>query len=135
MREIKFRAWDKIFKEMGNVACLNLSEFSTDHIIKNKSHPNFYNQTFNNLILMQYTGLKDVHGKEIYEGDIIIELYDGKPKHSIPSNCIVEWGFHSDHSSYMYQLGWNLWEEEEYKVVGNIYENPELLRNDHLPSH
>lgn len=70
----------------------------------------------------QYTGLKDKNGKEIYEGDVI-ESASGKYKY------IVEW----HHASWIRKpIGWwrftSLYQHiEREKIIGNIYENPELL--------
>jgi len=112
MREIKFRAWHEGANEYPKVNkasdCLRWLE---------EGQP---------VIIEQYTGLKDMNGVEIYEGDII-----AKPGWHYPISMTVEFGFHSDHSSYMFQLGWNLWEDEGYQVVGNIHENPELLEASH----
>jgi len=101
MREIKFRIWDKKTKQIFEVGLWNISEY-------------VFSSTY---ILMQYTGLKDVHGKEIYEGDIVIEGYKGKY-----GTYEVKWNV----------KGFNLGSEDgdEYEVIGNIYENPELLARD-----
>lgn len=110
MREIKFRAWDKKKKEM-----------ITKMYIK---RINIYEETLNNLfedkdvVFMQYTGLKDINGKEIYEGDII------KNPHG---KSVIEYiysSFHPLDESDGYNSGYK---SEEVEVIGNIYENPELL--------
>lgn len=141
MREIKFRAWDKKRKEMVPDLCdwaiyeskegfeLRLGEPIKNHI---------GGFTEGGGILMQYTGLKDKNGKEIYEGDIVKYL---------PINAVVvikfgtvsigtdDWGvehimtgfygkFQDDSTQ---QLGLET-TPEKYKVIGNIYENPELLK-------
>ncbi len=70
--------------------------------------------------LMQYTGLKDKNGKEIYEGDIVLNKYGN----------VCEMVFRH-HGFYYTRPGWKTRlahpNGEELEVVGNIYENPELL--------
>ena len=70
-REIKFRVWDVGNKEMLEVQELNFE--STFYGGRIAIRPDQYNDYFDteDMILMQYTGLKDKNGKEIYEGDII----------------------------------------------------------------
>ena len=75
--------------------------------------------------VMQYTGLKDKNGKEIYEGDIVQSIDDSHPIFK------VVWLCDSEHACYALQQGKELWWLEHYpelEVKGNIYENPELLK-------
>lgn len=122
MREIKFRAWDKENEKMMKVSSLSL---------KNKEIAVRENRTYHffrmqNLELMQYTGLKDKNGKEIYEGDIVV-------LNNIENDnmCIVRY----EHSSYRLE-GWSLREdlsnvEDRFlEVVGNIYESKNLLEEN-----
>lgn len=78
-------------------------------------------------IVMQYTGIKDKNGFEIYEGDIITGVFSGNPKVKI-SGAVSFWekglawavAVH-DGSAYM------LASVDNIEVIGNIYENPDLL--------
>ena len=85
MREIKFRAWLEPEKKMNN----GLFGLRSDGEVSFQSNnPEF------NVILMQYTGLKDKNGKEIYEGDIVVKkeymwFSDGAPNY----RGTVEWIF------------------------------------------
>jgi len=121
MREIKFRAWDKRMKEMFNNVFL-----AGCRIYKNKplmwiEHDNGFNKLFQGE-LMQFTGLKDKNGKEIYEGDIVKYMVG-------PWEQICEVYF----SDGMFKvktdtLAWECGNDPvTIEVIGNIYENPELL--------
>jgi hypothetical protein len=96
MREIKFRRWCETWMD-NTPSWIGLidGEFSSE------------------CELMQYTGLTDKNGKEIYEGDIILHPSGRRYKVEIPS-C--------------YELVWT-GEVKKIEVEGNIYENPELLEN------
>ncbi len=127
MREIKFRAWDKDEKRM-------TPAFSLKNICFKGVWDYFpCLKNFNPHCVMQYTGLKDKKGKEIYEGDII------KCGKLVTSVKWVNGGFWSvDKSNYGGNLhgnnmvvGYLDWAKGcgyEPEVIGNIYENPELTR-------
>ena len=120
MREIKFRAWDMVTVKMVVWEDL-LNKHDLNEIFK-------YGY---DLELMQYTGLKDKNGVEIYEGDIIttdlqrqyliVEYRNG----AFMLNC-------NDGEEDYYDIFFSTYEEPKkvYKygeVVGNIYDNPELM--------
>src|SRR5690554_1350076 len=128
MRGIKFRAWDKTTEEMLQVKALILAENTLlgcggkPHIFDehNDLHP------FNEVALMRYTGLEDINGKEIYEGDIVyarccekyLEVYWND------IGC-GGWWFAEKIDGDMYPVG--KIDLDWLEVKGNIYENPELL--------
>lgn len=123
MREIKFRAWCKRHKVMiYHIGSINWNE-------QNNIFVNQDAKCAGNEILMQYTGLKDKNGKEIYEGDIL--LYDSGSKTSVFYNngaFVRSYG-----NSNMYLLYDSFIEDGclyNYEVIGNIYENPELLEGE-----
>ena len=130
MRDIKFRAWDKKYNEMiPDLIC-----FYKDGGISHNNHFNSdispfrgYMWDSRNLEIMQYTGLKDKNGIEIYEGDIIKvngNLYE--VWHSGLAFGLID--KNKDFFEYMCQLcDMN---GKVYEVIGNIYKNPELLRNN-----
>ena len=124
MREIKFRAWDLYNECMFNVGDIDwrhcfVGEMEADH-----------QRYLKDVILMQYTGLKDKNGLDIYEGDIIEEyLSDSEDDNYLYSGVIVyfntEFCLKIKNDTYikLVNTGNNL------EVIGNIYQNPELLTN------
>ena len=124
MREIKFRAWSSTMKKMLNWDA-----------VSGMSAWLLFTETKAN-IPMQYTGLIDKNGVEIYEGDIItiidkVSEYNEKISREKFGYFVVHWseqlagwypeslnGYEPDES------WWSVWDTE---VIGNIYENPELL--------
>ena len=130
MREYKFRAWLKKEKKMVEVLSINFQEKRISVPANGDiRRPNFYD--FDGVVLMQYTGLKDKNGTEIYESDILDDSYisclsKGKViKHFIATyKNAMFFGELIGKTPYgdmpLYHL-------IKTKVIGNIYENPELL--------
>lgn len=116
MREIKFRAWDKLNKEMFNVEIIDFQErkLYKDSVSYCK---------FENIELMQYTGLKDMKGKEIYEGDIVT-LHNGKYKVIFNTE---EARFVLRDDEFELEIPFTNNNSKRMEIVGNIYENSELL--------
>jgi len=67
-REIKFRAWDKINNKMYPITGISFTNKDVWLQINDKQ---IMGANFNEIEIMQYTGLKDIHSNEVYEGDIV----------------------------------------------------------------
>ena len=119
MREIKFRAWDK--KEMHYGVGIDSTD-TYPRCITGASIDSLRMLPLENIELMQYIGLKDKHGKEIYEGDIFRIPPD--KHHKEPEDNIVEY-FEGIYMLADHGLHLNDWNEKG-EIIGNIYENPEL---------
>ena len=131
MREIKFRAWLKEEKKMVNVETIDFTDKSIQYLEKNE-FINAYllrRMIFDDIELMQYTGLKDKNGKEIYEGDILF-FRDENMKY------IVVWQDTAfiiksiEIRKYSEKMCWLDDTEICCEIVGNIYENKNLLEEN-----
>jgi hypothetical protein len=107
-RKIKFRVWDTNGKYM--IAWGELNPIADlDEVL---------NHEYTNLIPMQFTGLKDKNGKEIYEGDIVIcDKFENHEQYQVVIEDIRD----LPRELFGSNLNWR-------EVIGNIYENPDKLR-------
>jgi len=129
MREIKFRAWDIVDEVMREVLKIDF-DLKVVWLLKYiNGEKRAYELEFKDIELMQLTGLHDKNGKEIYEGDIV-KLFIPVGKIYI---CIISWdkfntGFmcNSIKNDLFLVASGELIRNGE--VIGNIYENPELLK-------
>jgi uncharacterized phage protein (TIGR01671 family) len=116
MREIKFRVWDgfKMYYPSYDFQLSNCDSMGLSCVTQGLKDCIYIED---DAVIMQYTGLQDSQDKEVYEGDII-ELADGN-KGVVKFS---EYGcyYHTAKTELIGLLYWN-------KVVGNIYENPELF--------
>lgn len=129
MREIKFRAWDTSAKHMLEVRELILrSDGMVKHVF---DYVGEHNNEEDEVILMQFTGLKDKNDKEIYEGDIV-ELFNIREGGTEEGEVIWQ----EEYAGFIIKGKQNrLWSIEMAsgydtvtgQVIGNVYENPELL--------
>ncbi len=130
MREIKFRAWDKKEKKIyygdeGEEYLISISLNEGIDEVTKVVDSKWLNRKEDDFILMQYTGLKDKNGKEIYEGDIVVwphldsrgyhEIYYNQEEVHYFARPLVEY---NETESYL--------DSTHMEIIGNIYENPEL---------
>jgi uncharacterized phage protein (TIGR01671 family) len=128
-REIKFRAWNGEFMHYP-MAESYVVRF--DGVVR-KFNAITQKYTTQEWELMQYTGLKDKYGKEVYEGDIV--------KTPLNNICEIKWAevieeWRGDIFKYTgfglrnikYNKMYHLDDVESFEIIGNIYANPELLK-------
>jgi len=132
MREIQFRAWDKKYKAMREENFTDPEDNDTKMLFLDTSgrvwtegNSTGLDDASDRFIPIQYTGLKDENGKEIYEGDILECI----AKKEYPENNKRDEVRFSDDSAFVVStslpLTWGGFVSLE--IIGNIHENPELL--------
>jgi uncharacterized phage protein (TIGR01671 family) len=122
----KFRAWDKILKKMNDVTAIDFSTKPFRVFYSAYGEDNYFNQ---DAILMQSTGMSDINGVEIFEGDIVKPVsfanWIGVVKYSSENAAYIlddhDNEFRRGENVYLSQFN------EGLEVKGNIYENPELM--------
>ena len=123
MREIKFRVWDTENKEMLRVQELDFEDtfYGGRLSIRTEQYNDYFD--IEDMILMQYTGLHDKNGKEIYEGDIVKSFFvdTDEAGNEIYKYYIIEVKYDEVLCEYNIDKFMNL------EVIGNIYDNKELL--------
>lgn len=141
MREIKFRGYNKWFKVWVYGDVLNFQEVSNIHYLDDNKESHYF--LVDKKSIGQFARLKYDNGKDIYEGDIV-NYVTGNPSRYV--NCVVEYGEYQTYTQFTDKDGEcgdienhvgfylndngkkiplaSLW----IQYVGNIYENPELLK-------
>jgi len=123
-RELKFRAWyqDKMH--------YNITKVHYEHNAMSGHGGDLwdFNQWLKWSKVMQYTGLKDKNGKDIYEGDIVKATSDQYTNENFIGKVIF------DEGSFLTWINKNdirgVWSGDDIEVIGNIFENKPLLRED-----
>ena len=135
MREIKFRIWNKVKKDMIYLLKADTSITEGAHFAIVFEERNHSGEVYpiEDLEVLQFTGLHDNNGKEIYEGDYI-KLHGGLRLEYYPDNGAVIYNISSfvmkakNDSDVFQHFSLNYSDGTEIEVIGNIYENPELLK-------
>jgi uncharacterized phage protein (TIGR01671 family) len=122
-REIKFRVWHPFYGMMKPQDIFQMTSFKYDNEDGSKTLEKYYEP---DVTFLQYTGLKDKNGVEIYEGDFIQNVADNGKRLSIFE---IRWqqaccGFvkeREDGNTFTLEIS------KYFEVIGNVHENPELL--------
>ena len=118
-RQLKFRCWDNMLNE--------LSVFIKVEDGKSLFHICSINEDKDRFIITQFTGLPDCDGKEIFEYDILQLLHDGRRRTILVEFEYGFYGFEIVGKDYREFIP--LRECEELKLLGNIFQNPDLLEH------
>lgn len=124
MNNLKFRVWDKTNKEMLNIDILNLF---LEEVVVLENDGSAFSMKFKDVELMQSTGLFDKNGKEIFEGDILKTRTRGYVivrKENGNTMTTYKSGINKRTSLVLSSF----LEKYQVKIVGNIYENKDLLK-------
>lgn len=130
-RVLKFRAWDKERKQMFFPSSINFKSDGRMWVCDVKGENRLeYEDVINLAELMQFTGLHDKNGKEIWEGDIVLDHgYKGIVKFGTLKRLNFHGVFYLDLSEGGGTGGDAMFDRNlDLEVLGNIYENPELLQ-------
>lgn len=122
MREIKFRVWDNDEKIIKKVESINFplgGESSSKTVCVYNEEEDCYEWVYD-YELMQYTGIKDKNNKEIYEGDIV-EFYSNVEDEIITEKVEYHFGIYRAGDYFVGKI------YNKCEVIGNIYENKDLL--------
>lgn len=125
----KFRMWDEKHKQIiyPGIDWIIIQDCKTPEVLKLNRCAGLMHT------LMQCTGMKDKNGKLIYEGDIVKFNFDNDEIIGVISWCSkFQVGFYVNTTDYFkdkYITDYDFLNEDEYEVIGNIYENKELLND------
>ena len=136
MNEIKFRAFIKHLGQLADVLSIDFLDSEVEIYLVDRDEIRKYRFGEDEIVLLPFTGLKDKNGREIYEGDIV-RVYGGEYWYGcweldIRGEVVFDvfsFGVKSKDRFYPFNYAFEPY-DHKIKVIGNIYENPELLEGE-----
>jgi len=126
MREIKFRAWDKLDKKIRDIKSIQLLSGEVELYYKDNHGISYYpKRTKNDIILLEFIGLKDKNGEYIYEGNIVRGSFTDQDNENYDFIDVVD--FKDGKFQCENNADFDLW-VYILEIIGNKFENPELLK-------
>lgn len=127
-REIKFRVFDlkeKVMYQPVSLANLVMQNYELESLAGDTLPPKDFRFWFDDHVMLQFTGLRDKNDREIYEGDVVkgVDVKDGD---GLRVNGQSDVFYHTGRwqpFDYLHDFS-----GRNFEVIGNIYENPELLK-------
>lgn len=130
MRQLKFRVWNVIEGKWNGIH--NQEPKMVGELCCHKGIYLIPESTSRNLIVQQFTGLKDKNGKEIYEGDIVNIFNHNQAEEVMYEPCGTAFGFFKHDSASREDGTFEVLSDytgcDGYEIIGNIFENPQLLK-------
>lgn len=123
MRELKFRAWDRVKRKM----LYGVSPFNVRITDENEPLLSLEYSKHDDCEFEQYTGLKDKNGKEIYEGDVVGLKWTKRLY--VVTYRIYDASFILENDEWEETIHLSL-DKDDFEVFGNVHENPELLEQE-----
>ena len=126
MRELKFRAWDKTVEHLYEVQTLIDGGDAIGRYVLN-GEMNYIHLCADEIIVEQYTGLKDKNGEPIYEGDIV--GFKWTKRLYVVTYRLYDASFILENDEWEEAIHLSL-DKDDFEVFGNIHESPELLEEE-----
>jgi uncharacterized phage protein (TIGR01671 family) len=132
MREFKFRAWHPESKSMTvfDLEKASKDQYIASHVCALLSNTHLEGKD----LMMQFTGLTDKNGVEIYEGDIVRYREPSTPQNQSPEHMVLTIVYEDTSTSFRTSGEWHgehpIHQDVTIEVIGNEHENPELLKDE-----
>lgn len=135
IENIKFRAWDKVSKQMLKIGLVDLNDMTVYSAKNNENRSQSYGieplphnfLDVKRLVFMQYTGVLDKNGQKIFEKDLVKNTLTNKIYRVVRNGSSAAFELEDEENRYK-SLFFANQKFRRYEVIGNIYENPEEVQ-------